>query len=170
MKDGRGGVGGGRPRCEGQACLRAGHLPGDGGRFAQCVDSCIYSIWYDITAYVHLRPQPSQIGCFITGVFLRNCIISTAFSSSHFPYDHHNRHHSHYLFLNQWLFQDLYLVCFGVFPLLLGESGHSQVMAKHGVQTSVLPPDAEVWGGPQRAPRVRPSWNEGPGWLRHWLC
>lgn len=69
------------------------------------------------------------------------------------------------ILLNQWLLQDLYLVCFGVFPLLPGESGHSQVMAKHGVQTSVLSPDTEVRGGLGVPPRARPSWNEGPGWL-----
>lgn len=38
-------------------------------------------------------------------------------------------------------------------------------MAKHGVQTSVLSPDAEVRGGLGVPPWARPSWNEGPGWL-----
>lgn len=48
---------------------------GMGKRFAQHIHNCIYGIWYDITAYIHLHPGPLHIDYFITGVFLRNCII-----------------------------------------------------------------------------------------------
>lgn len=47
-----------------------------------------------------------------------------------------------------------------------GESEHSQVIAKHGAQKSVPPPDAKAWRkimGSSR--RVHPSWNEGSRWL-----
>lgn len=48
-----------------------------------------------------------------------------------------------------------------LFFLAPGASGHSQVMAKHGAQKSVLPPDLLAWrkavGGPRRG---CPSWND----------
>lgn len=73
---------------------------GMGRRFAQHVDICIYSIWCNTTASFIPRALAHWLFCNWV-FFLRNCIISTVFSTSHFPCDHHNHYHSHYSFLNQ---------------------------------------------------------------------
>lgn len=71
---------GGRPAWQGPG-VRLGQRfgLGTGGRFARHVDICIYSLWYDITAYIH-SPGPLHIGCFTAGVFLRIVL-----SQQHFP-------------------------------------------------------------------------------------
>lgn len=73
-------------------------------------------------------------------------------SISHYPLspdDHHNPHYSHYLFFFFFQISDFFKICiwfcFGACLPSPGASGHSQVMAKHGAQKSVLSPDSQTW-------------------------
>lgn len=71
MKVGEEGLNGEDQVCLGGQCIDLG----TDVRFAQPIDNCIYSIWYNIAACIHPCPVPFTLAPFITGVFLRNCII-----------------------------------------------------------------------------------------------
>lgn len=114
-------------------------------RFAQNIDTCIYSVWYDPAAYIHQCSRPLHIGCFRTGVFLRNYIVPTALPTV-----------CSLLIITIPIIPiiffkicDYFKICIWfvleLFFLAPGVSGHSQVMAKHGAQKSVLPPDSQAW-------------------------
>lgn len=76
-----------------------------GGRYAwgQCID--LGWTWAlpstQTTAFIahgtilqRVLTHALHMGCFITGVFLRNYIIPSAFPTSQLPHDHHSHHHS----------------------------------------------------------------------------
>lgn len=123
--------------------------PGSGREAGRHVDARIYSLWYDITAYIH-SPGPLHIGCFTTGVSLRNCIIPAASPTSHFPVIFTVIIIPITLFKIDGYFNICIWFALDFFPSSpLGSLGAVRRWPCMELKKSVPPPEAEAW---------RPMW------------